>query len=271
MQKIIIKKYEKENLEEWENFVLKSNNGTIFHLQRFLEYHIEGKFDFSSYMIYYGGKLVAVLPGGYKNGNEIYWSPLGASYGSLVTGDLHFELALSIVDALISFFREQGTKELFLIPPPLIYSRVYNQHIEYAMLYRKFDFEYHYISHCIDLNIDYKKQYNRTTKRYTSKINKNTNLKIVQKNDFNTFYPILVENKLKHNTTPTHSLNDLCKLDQLLPDKLKLFLAFYDDIPIGGQLLFLTNSNVSLCFYNAISYKYKKEFPAYALVEHVID
>jgi len=196
---------------------------------------------------------------------------LGASYGSIVTEDISFELSLAIVDHLLEHFQKRATKELFLIPPPLIYSKVYNQHIEYAMLYRKFGFEYHYISHALNLNIDYKNYYNKATKRKINNTKKNTNLKIFQKNDFNVFYPILVDNKRKHNTTPTHSLDDLIKLDKLLPNKLKLFLAYKDDIPIGGHLLFLANDNVALCFYNVMDYKYEKMFPAYALVEYAID
>ena len=268
---IKIKEYKNENIDEWDNFVLNSNNGTMFQLQKFLQYHKEGKFDFTSYMIYDNDKLVAVLPGGYKENGAVYWSPLGASYGSIVTKDLHFDICLAIVDAMLHFFQKQGTKDIFLIPPPLIYSKIYNQHIEYAMLYRKFDFEYHYISHSLDLSLNYKEHYNRSTKSKLNKIKNNADLTILQENDFEAFYPILVSNKLKHNTTPTHSLEDLIKLDALLPDRLKLFIAYHKNKPIAGHLVFLTNENVSLCFYNAMDYEYEKLFPAYALAEYVID
>lgn len=268
---LTIHEYKDENIDEWDNFVINSNNGTIFQQQKFLKYHDAGKFNFTHYLIRHNGKLVAVVPGGYKQNGEIYWSPVGASYGSIVTKDLDFEISLAIVDKLIEFFRIKGTKEIFLIPPPLIYSKIYNQHIEYAMLYRKFDFEYHYISHSISLGAEYKSNYNRATKYKLNKVKQNLDLKIVQKNDFENFYPILVTNKLKHNATPTHSLSDLYKLDILLPGKIKLFCAYYKDILIGGHLVFITNDNVALCFYNAMDYEYEKLYPAYALAEHVIE
>jgi hypothetical protein len=215
-------------------------------------------------------KTVGDISDSATNNGNIYWSPLGASYGSFVTADLPFELSLAIVDTVINFFKTKGTKEIFLIPPPLIYSKIYNQHLEYAMLFRKFDFEHHYISHSLDLAIDYKKHYNRATNIKFNKIKK-SDLTIIQKNDFESFYQILLENKRKHNAIPTHSLEDLQKLNSLLPDKLKLFLAYHKDILIGGHLVFLANENVSLCFYNAMDYNYQKLFPAYALAEFVID
>ena len=181
-----------------------------------------------------------------------------------------FDICLEIVDAMLDLFRKQGTNDVFLIPPPLIYSKIYNQHIEYAMLYRKFDFEYHYISHALDLSLNYE-NFNRATKFKLNKIKQNNDLIIQQQNNFDAFYPILIENKLKHNAIPTHSLDDLIKLNTFLPDKLKLFIAYYKDKPIAGHLLFLANKNVALCFYNAMYYEYKKLYPAYALAKYVID
>ena len=60
---------------------------------------------------------------------------------------------------MLAYFKGNGVKEIFLIPPPLIYNTIFNQHIEYAMLYRKFDFEYHYISHAVELIPEFRKKY----------------------------------------------------------------------------------------------------------------
>src|SRR5207237_970692 len=72
--------------ELWDAFVSRSMNGTVFHTQQFLDYHPNGRFQFQHLLFYSGEHLVAVLPGGIRNGN-IFESPLGASYGSFVTGD----------------------------------------------------------------------------------------------------------------------------------------------------------------------------------------
>ena len=39
-------------------------------------------------------------------------------------------------------------------------------------------------------------------------------------NSFDEFYPILQENKKMHNSKPTHSLDELYKLQNLFPDKI---------------------------------------------------
>jgi hypothetical protein len=269
---INIKEYKPENFEEWDNFVANSNNGTIFHQQRFLSYHPDDKFQFTNYMIYDSDTLIAVLPGGYKENGTFYWSPVGASYGSIVTKDLTFEISLAIVDAIIDFFKSNGTKEIFLIPPPLIYSKIYNQHLEYAMLYRKFDFEYHYISHSIDLTNEELTNYTNSKARKKIRLAKeNPNLSIREVEDFDEYYPILLENKKKHQATPTHSKEDLIKLKSLYPDAIRQFNVYYDDIAIAGSTMFMANKNVALCFYNMLNYEYNHLHPAFLTIDFVID
>jgi hypothetical protein len=83
----------------------------MFHLQSFLDYHAPGKFEFTNYIIRHKEKIIAVLPGGYKENGTIYWSPIGASYGSFVTGDIPFELALK---EYFKYKYDQNNANLFL-------------------------------------------------------------------------------------------------------------------------------------------------------------
>ena len=50
--RIIIKKYKNSLKKEWNNFVNQSNNGTIFHNQKFLSYHLNRKFIDHSLLFY---------------------------------------------------------------------------------------------------------------------------------------------------------------------------------------------------------------------------
>ena len=54
-----IKKYQPKYINEWNKFILNSNNGTLFHNQQFITYHINRKFIDCSLMIYYNNKLIA--------------------------------------------------------------------------------------------------------------------------------------------------------------------------------------------------------------------
>lgn len=264
---ITVQRYTRADREEWDSFVEGSNNGTMFHLQRFLDYHGEGKWTFHHLMFREAGRLVGVLPGGVAP-NGVFWSPVGASYGSIVTHNTAFERSLRIVDACLHYLKANGFHHAYLIPPPLIYSRNYEQHIEYAMLYRKADFELHYISHAIHLKrgerfVDH---FDATARKSIRKILRDGTLTIRQSDDYETFYDILVENKSRHGVKPTHSLDDLHRLRNLMPDKLRLNMVYLGDVAIAGSLLFITNPKVVLCFYNMLRYEYEHLRPVYLIM-----
>ena len=253
---------------EWDDFVRRSNDGTIFHLQSFLDYHPEGKWNFHHLLFREEGRVVAVCPGGVKKDGS-FWSPMGASYGSIVTEDTAFERSLRIVDAFIDYMRSNGFTDAYLIPPPLIYTLNYSQHTEYAMLYRKADFELHYISHAIDLKRGkgFAKYFDPTARKTINKILREGKLTIKESDDYATFHHILLENKKRHDVLPTHSLDDLLRLKELLPDKLRLNMVYHEGKAIAGSLLFLCNPKVVLCFYNMLLYEYEHLKPIY-LVMH---
>ncbi len=265
---ITVHPYTTNDRNEWETFVESSNNGTMFHLHRFLDYHPEGKWNWHHLMFRDGGKLVAVLPGGINN-NGAFWSPMGASYGSICTQDISFELTLAIVDAFIVYCKNAGIRDAYLIPAPIVYTRNYSQHHEYAMLYRKASFELHYISHAIDLKHgkDFARYFDATARKSVNRILREGEITIRDSEDYATFHEILMENKARHGVLPTHTLDDLLKLRQLMPDKLKLMLVYKGDVAIAGSLLFLANPKVVLCFYNMLRYEYEHLRPIY-LVMH---
>jgi lipid II:glycine glycyltransferase (peptidoglycan interpeptide bridge formation enzyme) len=268
---VIVRQYISEYYKEWDDFVDASNNGTMFHKQAFLDYHVEGKFTFHHLMFYYGKELVGVLPCGLTNQNTTLWSPMGASYGSFVTKDIPFALSLAIVDALLEYGREIGLKEIFLIPPPLVYNKILSQHLEYAMLYRKFDFELHYISHALPITgDDATKQFDKKAQRDIRNIIAKNNLRVEESDDYESFYAILLDNKRRHNATPTHSLEDLYRLRKLVPQHLRLILIYLDDKPIAGSLVFLCNSSVALCFYNMLLHEYSHLRPVFLMMHNIV-
>jgi len=268
MPKITVHEYKENNRDEWEDFVSKSNNGTMFHNQSFLDYHEKGKFNFQHLMFRDGDELLALLPGGLTSDGDVFWSPVGASYGSFVTKDIHFEVALQLVDTFLEFCREKKFKEIYLIPPPIIYSLNYSQHLEFAMLYRKFDFEHHYISHAVHLKHgnNFLAFFDKTARKTIHRILREKRLTIRESDDFETFNHILINNKAKHNIKPTHTLEDMLRLNKLMPENIRLNMVYLGDIPIAGSLLFLCNKKVVLCFYNMLLYEYEELKPVYLIM-----
>jgi hypothetical protein len=262
--------YTKEWSKRWDEFVLASNNGTMFHLQRFLSYHEQEKFRWH-HLIFLDGKkhIVAVLPAGVM-GSTIE-SPVGASYGSFVTNDLPFATALELVDAFSDYCRDAGFERALLTPPPFIYQRVLSQNIDYALAYRGFTYDKHYISHAIRLGDgDFLTRFQATARRYIHKYLREHALTIDISDDYEAFYPILLKNKERHGVKPTHSLADLHRLRELLPQNLVLFLVKKGSRPIAGSLMFVCNSRVAVCFYNMLLYEYEHLNPIHAVMYEVV-
>lgn len=263
-------KYTEEWKERWDKFVLESNNGTMFHLQKFLDYHTPGKFKFDHLIFLEKGNIVAVLPGSIIDG--MFESPVGASYGSIVTKDITFAKAMEIVSTLLDYGRKNGIKEFMLTAAPMIYEQYPNQSLDFAMLWQGFKYKLHYISSAIklDKDRDILERFSPTIRRNIRKTIKDFQLRVEVNERYDEFYPILLKNKARHNVKPTHTYEDLLRLKELLPDRLKLFMVYYKDIPIGGSLMFYPNKYVALCFYNMLLYEYAEYKPIQRVMYEVV-
>ena len=267
---IKIIEYNESWKSRWDNFVINSSNGTVFHLQKFFEYHRPGKFTFNHLIFLENNEIIAVLPGAIVNNG--YESPIGASYGSIVTHDLKFDLALKIVDELLAYGKVYGFKEITLTSAPMVYETFPNQNLDFALLWRDFKYSLHYISSAIKLEpeLDILQRFAPTTRRNVRKYLHDNDLRVEINDRLDEFYPILIENKARHNTKPTHSYEDLIKLRELLPEMQKLFMVYYKDEPIAGSLLFICNKNVSLCFYNMLRYDFQYLKPIQRVMYEVV-
>ncbi|NQT26237.1 GNAT family N-acetyltransferase [candidate division KSB1 bacterium] len=262
--------YKKNIRKEWDQFVEQSNNGTIFHSHQFLDYHAPGKFQFNNLVFMEGDRILAVLPGRLKDG--IYESPIGASYGSIVTKDISFAKSMDLVSSFLKYARKSHIREIVLTAPPLIYEKHPNQNLEYAMLWQGFEYKTHYISSAIHLDPDREiiPRFQKTVRYYVRKSLKDKNIRVELNEDYDAFYPILLHNLSRHNVRPTHSLEELIRLKELLPDALKLFMVYHKDDPIGGCLMFYCNQQVGLCFYNMMYYEAAQHRPIHRVLYEVV-
>ena len=55
---IELSRYKVSHQNSWDKFVAKSNNGTIFHLRSFLNYHPKSRFKDHSLIVMKNGKIV---------------------------------------------------------------------------------------------------------------------------------------------------------------------------------------------------------------------
>lgn len=272
---IEVRLYEPTDAQRWDDFVWRSNNGTFFHLQRFLSYHPEGRFKFHHLLFHRGSTLLALLPAALMDGDKTLESPIGASYGGFVLPMLKYPENERLVDALLSYAARQGFNKILLTPPPFIYQKKLIQDIDYALAFKGFDFDRHYISHAIQLEDtdNFTRHFSSTARRYIHQCQRNPDLNIELCENhagLDEFYPILLENKARHGAKPTHSLDELHRLKSLLPDNIFLFLVRLKGKAIGGSLVFLCNAQVALCFYNMLYYEFEAYHPIHYVMNEVV-
>ncbi|MEI8135412.1 MAG: GNAT family N-acetyltransferase [bacterium] len=253
-------------------------NGTVFHTQQFLAYHPDGRFEFHHLLFFQGTKLIAVLPGGIHNNGKTYESPLGASYGSFVTGDLSADEALGIVTSFEAYLESKKIDEVYLTSAPVIYQPLLTQNLDFALLYKGYSYQRHYISHAIAVN-KHELPFDRfqsTARKHIRRILRDTQNISIQEftasdlpAGLEEFYPILLDNKSKFGAKPTHSLDELLKLHELLPELMKLFLVRVNGKAIAGSLLFIANPRVAIIFYHMLLYSYEEYKPIYLLMDRV--
>ena len=256
---LTITKYNEMLFDEWEKFISDSNNGTIFQKQAFLQYHINRKFVDGSLVIKNKSTIVAVVPAAVKQ-NILYSHP-GSSYGGIVLSDnLDFKMIHDILKVIDEYCIAQKYKALFLINSPSIYQKQSDQSLDYLLQWNGFKQTELYISHAVDMSktSDILSLLTKRKRRYINNNQELNSLTFEEEAYLDEFYDILITSKKKYNTTPTHSLEELIKLKDMFPQQIKLLVTRNENKIIGGSLIFFTNDNVALVFYNTILKKYRE-------------
>ena len=140
---IKIKKFSKNNYANWDSFVLIANNGTLFHLRKFLSYHPVDRFEDHSLEIYKKNTLLSLFPAAdiIINNKKMLASHPGSSYGSFISKEeLSIKDAMGMVSKLIDYSSKEGFEGIQLTIPPVFYSQRLSNYIEYSLLFSGFDY-----------------------------------------------------------------------------------------------------------------------------------
>ena len=248
-------RYNSENKKEWDSFVPKKNNGTIFHLRSFLGYHPKSRFKDHSLLFYKKNKLFSVFPAAQKTINKKLYiiSHPGATLGSFVVPeDLSISDALNLVKALKKYCNENSFDTIQVTTPPNLYQYRLSNYIEFSYLKNGFSYIKREVTSSLHLenNIDKNLEKFRPSHKRAIKKGESKGLLCVESNDFESFYSILEKNlKTRHGVIPTHTLNELKRLNKIFPKKIRLFSSFYKEKMVAGVLNFIVNKQVVLAFY----------------------
>ena len=271
IKKNIITKFNALNeFENWDLFVDKTYNGTIFHKKIFLEYH-QHKYDYKILSFYNNqNKLLAGLIFINKNNNLI--SPYGASYGGIIFTPMPIASMNEIVVELISWSRQNQINAINITTAPIVYNDSLIQDADFLYLYNGFKLSGVKFSSVIDLKLfgdNIVESYSNMGKRAIKKSIK-SKLYLKMNSDLDKYYKILSINKKKFNVRPAHKLNELKYLIEKNPNKINLFEIYYEKNLIAGIITFHCNKKTLLTFYIASDPEYHLHRPVNRCLHEVV-
>jgi hypothetical protein len=235
---------------EWDAFVDKSYNGTIFHKQRFLSYHPRSRFEDASLSFKHKGRLVSVFPAANVEGHLI--SHPGSSFGGPVFRYSGVSLVIKVVEEIISYAKGLGFDSIQMRLPPNIIKEYPIEAVEFVLFYKGFRIDFIELSTCVPLG-KIKPAYNHLQAAHKAE---KQGVYVRECDDYETFWPILNSNLKKHNAEPTHTLEEILRLKKLFPKEIRLFAAFIGEQMLSGAVLFINNSVSFETFYLAQDYSY---------------
>jgi hypothetical protein len=265
----------KRNSEEWKDwdiFVEESINGTIFHRLDFLDYH-GNKFDESiRHLSFFKGKnLLAVMPLAIEGHRAI--TPFGGSYGGVVTkGVLSYELSQAIVTALIEFLKSNSVSEVIVTPTPQIYHNENSETLNFVLLEHGFRITNSDIYSYLDLRPqgELAANYSSSVKRNLKKAKQNP-LKIEKDVDVGRFWGLLEKTFERHESSPTHSFDELTILKQMFPERIYFDVICYKGVPVSGIGRFIENKYVESSFYIVNDFQYSDLGGSFLLFDDVLN
>lgn len=226
-----------QQFEEWNEFVAKSKNGTFLFDRRFMDYHAD-RFQDYSLMFYDGDRLLAVMPAN-QNGDTLV-SHGGLTYGGLVMGEgMKAAQVCELFRELNGCLSSHGFRRVVYKAVPWIYHQQPAEEDLYALTS---------VCHArlmirdISSAIigDRKMRFSGSRKDGIRKARRQ-GLIVRESEDFAAFWQILHDNlSSKYGLRPVHSAAELELLHSRFPNKIRLYMVFDGETPVGGTVLFLT-------------------------------
>ena len=268
-------RYINQNESRWDQFVSSGNNGTLFHLRKFLNYHPKDRFQDHSILIEKKQNLFSVLPAAelIVDGKRILVSHPGSTVGSFVVPEnLSIADAMSMSEALVTYVKENNFSGIRITLPPTLYQRRLSNYMDFSFFKQGFTYSKRdvtsilFLEDSLDKNLaKFKSSHLRAVRNAQEK-----GVNVCQSNDFDSFYHILEQNlKIRHGVSPTHTLAELKNIHALFPDRVNLFAAFVKDVMVAGVVNFVVNDHVVLAFYISHDEAYQ-EFRAVNLLFYSI-
>jgi hypothetical protein len=241
-------------LDQWDDYIEQSVNGTLFHLRQFLTYHRDRFLGEERYLLVLGGdSVVAQIPVaiGEEDGVRRLRSPYGASYGGFAFQRYPtFSQSCDIVAAFIEWMHAEQVREATLTPPIAVCARLPFDVVHFALLSAGFKSVNRDISSLVPLD-----QGTPIGEAVTARARNHVRhaeregVTIKPRGDLDDFWSVLDSTFDRHGVPPTHSLDEFRWLAEELPDRVYVDVAYHGGLPVAGIGYFVINHIVNSSFY----------------------
>lgn len=267
-----------EDASVWKQFLANSSNGTLFHDLDFLRYHPPGRFQVHNLILSADNKVIALLPGSLvsgSNGRPILRSPYGASFGGFVVGKrLALRHALRLVESLKDYAIQSRLGGIELILGPAHYAEPPHDLFAFALPASGFRLRQRWLNPMIPLTSDPEQALAVVSSKRKSSIRvasrDGVEVKECGPELLPEFYEVLKENRARHGAVPTHTLEELRSIFELVPDRVRLFLCVRGADLLGGTVVFELNAQAVYSFCPAHRDCFKEHQPAAVLLYRVL-
>lgn len=251
--------------DEWEAFLDRETDGTLFHRLSFLDYHPTGRFTPHFLRVWRKDRVVGLVP--FAEGDEdsprSLGTPFGGSFGGLAAAPgLGAPDHVAILDAICDYAESEGYARLWISSRPTPY-RVLGDGFEFALHLRGAEVTAREVTHIADLRGDEEARRGRvrgSSRRGASKAERlGTEVTIGGPADLPEFHAVLTEDRARFGARPTHSLAELQFLFERRPDDYHLYVARNANEVVGGKLVFRAVATIGLGFYTAKTSSEKAE------------
>ena len=255
----IVVEYNWNENNKLRDFILnESDNGTLFHRPLFLQYHSENKFQDTKPIkicFYKKGKLVAFIAGAvqHSNGEKKFFSPFASSYGGLVFHHaLSFKEIEDVYCELLNYLEREYSHIIISSSPSFQSQTGKSQYIDHILLNRGFQISKSDIILVHEVGPDEKfplRIDKKTSTELKQPLFKNKlRLEIIKGVDEES-YMHLLKSQERLLSKPTHTHEELLRIEDLLPGTVQTFKAYFEDNFVAGIITFRLNNKILSTFY----------------------
>lgn len=230
--------YSPPHRDLWDDFVLRSKNGTFLFFRGYMEYHADVFPDYSLIVFNDSNQPVALLPA--TRQADSLSSHGGLTYGGFVFSEAtKLPEALTVFDATLAHLQSKGFTEFLYKTIPHIYHRVPAEEDRYALFLCRASILRCGVMAVIDCRS--RPAFQERRKRGAKKALK-AGVTVKESLDFPAYWQLLSARLLEaYGTRPVHTLAEIEILRGRFPSNLRLWTAYEGNQLIAGVVIHETD------------------------------